>query len=80
MPDDQDARLSHGDTVLATRLRQDISEVIERETETLIRSGAMDHDAIAGRIRAFQDCLRMIDGTYQKINDVRPSQEAPRGN
>lgn len=80
MPDERETPLSQGDTVLATRLRTDIGEQIEREIASLLRVPASEHDRLAGHITGLQDAIAMIDGTYQKINDPRSPKEAPGGN
>lgn len=62
--------MNHGDTVLAATLRQQLSERIELELTGLVASPT---DRAAGRIEAMRDVLGLIDGTYSKLNDIRPT-------
>lgn len=65
--------MSQGDTALAARLREEIGNTIQRETQSLIVAPASEHDRMAGHIQGMQDALRMLDGSYAAINNPRPT-------
>lgn len=62
--------MNHGDTTLATLLREEITRRIELDTQNLIVTPT---ERYAGRIEALQQVLGLVDGTYAKLNDIRPN-------
>lgn len=58
--------LQSGDSALGITLRRELAERIDGETAELIKSPT---ERRAGRIQAFQDILRLIDGAEDKINN-----------
>jgi hypothetical protein len=63
--------MNHGDTTLVEHLRAEIGKAIDRDIENLIITPT---DRYAGRIEALRQVLGLVDGTYAKLNDIRPNQ------
>ncbi len=63
--------MNHGDTVLAEHLRAELKGAIELAIENLIKT---PNERYAGRIEALRQVLGLVNGTYAKLNDIRPNQ------
>ena len=58
-----------GDSTLAQRLTEDLTEAIATKTQMLIASPS---EGLAGEIRGMRDALAMIGTTYDKLTQRRP--------
>lgn len=64
--------MNASDTQLAGSLREQLTERINTELQGLV---ANPTERRAGRVEAMQDMLGLVNGTYAKLNDIKPTQE-----